>query len=121
MDTTTNERQHLGITGIAYNHLHVARLTAAGTQSSLEAAYSTSAGRLQLLVFESLTEQPQSKTRLARGRYGNKGACIVRLEMWSQDRITERLTVSLSAGTDFGFPVQDLDLPGISERLSERN
>lgn len=102
-------------------HLHVARLTAAGTQRSLELVDSTNAGRLQLLVFESFTEQPQLKTRLDRGRYGNKGAFIVRLEMWSQDRINERLTVSLRAGPDFGFPVQALDLLGISERLSTKS
>lgn len=70
-------------TSIAYNHLHVARLTAAGTPSRLEPACLTSTGRLQLHVFESLTEQPQSETRVDCGRYGNKGAGIVKLEMWS--------------------------------------
>lgn len=113
MDTATNERQHLGITGIASNHLRVARLLAAGTRRGLEPAYSPNAGGLQQLVFESLTEEPQSKSRLALGRYGNKGARFVKLEMWSQDRIHERLTVSLRPGGDFGFPVQALDLPGI--------
>lgn len=70
---------------------------------------------IQLLVFESLTEEPQSKTSAARGRYGNKGARIVSLEMWSQGRISEGLTVSLRPESDFGFRVQALDLPGISK------
>lgn len=67
----------------AGDNWHRSRPSACGTAHSgwhtEKFGCSTSAGRLQLLVFESLPERPHLKKPDARGRYGNRGARIVRL------------------------------------------